>query len=218
MPRTGREIVDDMCYHVINRGNCRMKIFYEDEDYQEFIELIEKYTKEINVRLMSYCIMPNHFHFVLRPKVGKDMSEWMRRVLTAQVRNYHKRHLTNGHLWQGRYKSFPIQKNEYLETVLRYVERNALRANLVKKAEDWPWSSLYIRLNKKGDFLTIPPIELGKNWKTWVNKAITEDELVAIRNSVNRCSPYGSKHWIAKKVKELGLESTVAPRGRPKKI
>ena len=162
--------------------------------------------------------MPNHFYILLRANKAADMSEWMRWLMTSQVRRYHKRNQTSGHLWQGRYKCFPVQNNQYLEVVMRYIERNPLRAKLVRKAEKWKWNSLYFRHINQTGFLSNPPIKIEEDWLEWVQMAITEEELHKIRNSVNRCTPFGSQIWIKRKVKEMGLESTLNRIGRPKKL
>ena len=94
------------------------------------------------VDLLGYCLMPNHFHLVLRPHEDGDLGRWMQWLLTTHARRYHRHYGTTGHVWQGRFKAFPVQDDDHLVTVLRYVERNALRAELVSRAEDWKWSSL----------------------------------------------------------------------------
>ena len=93
-------------------------------------------------RLIAYCLMPNHFHLTLWPERDDEVSDYMMWLLTAHVRRYHKHYQSSGHVWQGRFRSFPIQEDDHLLAVLRYTERNALRAGLVQRAEDWPWSSL----------------------------------------------------------------------------
>src|SRR5438132_8128413 len=143
MPRTARASVGNVCYHVINRGNRRAEVFHHDRDYATFVRLIRKAVVRIPVRVLGYCLMPNHFHLVLWPRRDGDLSDWMQWLLTAQVRRYQRLYKKPpGHVWQGRFRAFPIQEDEHLLSVLRYVERNALRAELVKRAEDWPWSSL----------------------------------------------------------------------------
>ena len=126
----------------------------------------------------------------------------------------------SGHAYQGRFKSFPVQDDEHLLTVLRYVERNALRAGLVRRAEDWPWSSLW-RQEKGGEkareLLGEWPLPRPEDWAAWVNQAQSEAELKALRRSVVRGCPYGEAGWVKEAVAKLGLEITLRPRGRPKK-
>ena len=133
------------------------------------------------------------------------------------MRRHHRRHSTDGHLWQGRFKAFPIQQDEHLLTVLRYVERNPLRAKLVKRAEDWPWSSLSIQ---KAAHPLPPhpgPMPRPANWLEWVNEPDDPDELSALRTSVNRGAPWGSRTWVQRTAVRLGLEASLRPRGRPRK-
>jgi hypothetical protein len=94
------------------------------------------------MRVLAYCLLNNHFHLILRPHNDGDLSRWMQWLLTSHVRRYHRHYHSSGHVWQGRFKAFPVQDDDHPLTVIRYVERNPLRANLVKYAERWPWSSL----------------------------------------------------------------------------
>jgi len=142
MPRTARASVGGLCYHVINRGNARDTVFHKDADYQAFVDLIGDACERLPKRVLAYCLLSNHFHLVLWPHRDGDLSRWMQWCLTAHVRRYHKHYRSSGHVWQGRFKAFPIEQDEHLLTVLRYVERNPLRAELVKRAELWRWSSL----------------------------------------------------------------------------
>ncbi len=124
-----------------------------------------------------------------------------------------------GHVCQGRFKSFPVESDEYLYAVLRYVERNPLRANLVERAQDWQWSSLgrYTKGESKARHLLAPwPIDRPRDWAAQVNLAESQQELDAVRRGVRRGQPYGSEQWSEHVVQALGLHSTLRPRGRPK--
>ena len=120
---------------------------------------------------------------------------------------------------QGRFKSFPIQEDEYLLTVLRYIERNPLRAKLVRRAERWAWSSARHWREPEGrpTYLDDGPVARPRDWLEWVNQPATVAEVEAIRGSVVRGTPYGGMGWVAGTAKQLGLESTLRPRGRPRK-
>ncbi len=162
------------------------------------------------------CLMPNHFHLVLAPVGDDDLSRWMHWLGTCQARRHHKRHGTTGRVWEGRFKSFPIKSDGHLLTVLRYVERNALRANLVQQAQDWPWSS--VRWRVQGTELLDPsPLALPEDWVARVNAPQTAKELEALRQSVNREVPFGDSQWQEQAAKRLGLEHTLRPPGRPRK-
>jgi len=219
MPRISRGLVDSSVYHVINRGNGGQVVFHKGKDYEAFIGIMEEAKVNYSVKVFAYCLMPNHFHMVLMPDKAEHLSKMMQWVMTSHVRRYHRHYGTSGHIWQGRYKSFLIQKDSHLLAVLRYVESNPLRAGLVNSAKDWRWSS-YLESTGKRPRLLIDevPIELPKDWGKDVGEPITEKELDKLRQSVQRQSPYGSPSWQIQVSKELGLESTLRPRGRPEKM
>lgn len=218
MPRTARASVGGVCYHVINRGNAYAEVFHQDADYATFVKLLATACKRIPMRVLAYCLMPNHFHLVLWPHGEGDLGRFMHWVLTAQVRRYHQVHRSSGHLWQGRFKAFPIQQDDHLLTVLRYVERNALRAKLVRRAQNWRWGSLahYVPGEARG-LLHPGPLPRPRNWIAYVNRSQTEAELTALRQSVNRGTPFGAPAWMQRTARRLGLEASLRPRGRPRK-
>lgn len=206
-----------MCYHVINRGNGQAEVFHKDGDYAAFIKLMAEANERLPLRILGYALMPNHFHLVLWPRGDGDLSRWMQWLLTSQVRRYHRHYQGSGHVWQGRFKAFPIEQDEHLLTVLRYVERNPLRAKLVRRAEAWPWSSLSWRpTDECPQLLSDWPVPRPRNWVAMVNAAQTEAELAALRHSVVRGAPFGDERWKQRVAKRLGLESSLRPRGRPR--
>jgi len=217
MPRTARASVGGYCYHVINRGNARQDVFHKPEDFAAFARLLSEASERLPMRLVAWCLMSNHFHLVLWPHHDGDLSRWMQWLLTAHVRRYHKHYNSSGHVWQGRFKAFPIQRDEHLLTVLRYAERNPLRANLVKRAEDWDWSSLTAVPGPDHPALHPGPVPRGRDWRQWVNQVETEAELAALRRSVLRGAPFGNDRWQRRTATVLGLESSLQPRGRPRK-
>lgn len=218
MPRTARASVGGICYHVLNRGNGRAKVFHKDGDYAAFVQLLADANERLPMRILGYVLMPNHFHLVVWPRADGDLSRWMQWLMTAHVRRYHRTHHGSGHVWQGRFKAFPIEQDEHLLTVLRYIERNALRANLVGRAENWPWSSLAWRGERlRPGFLSDGPVPMPRNWLASVNAAASAAEEAALTRSLVRGTPFGAPEWTERTAKRLGLESTLRPRGRPKK-
>lgn len=218
MPRTARASLGGWCYHVLNRGNGRAEVFHKDEDYAAFIALFEPACERLAMRMVGYCLMPNHFHLVLWPHKDGDLGRWMQWLMTSHVRRYHRHYGGGGHVWQGRFKAFPIQEDEHLLAVLRYVERNPVRARLVRGAENWRWSSLRQRMPGASEsLLSASPVPLPSRWIELVNQPQNEAELAAIQRSVQRGTPYGGPRWTPRAAEELGLESTLRPRGRPRK-
>jgi len=153
---------------VINRGNARGTVFHKDDDFQAFVDLIGDACQRLRMRVLAYCLMPNHFHLALWPHGAGNLSRWMQWLLTAHVRRYHKHYRSSGHVWQGRFKAFPIEQDAHLLTVLRYIERNPLRAELVDRAEQWRWSSLrWWPETNRLSFLHLGPVPRGREWMKW---------------------------------------------------
>jgi putative transposase len=205
-------------YHVLNRGNARAPVFLDPDDYQAFLDLLDLSWNRLPIPLLGFTLMPNHFHLVLWPRGDGDLGRWMQWILTSHVRRHHRRHGGSGHVWQGRFKAFPAQSDSHLLTVLRYVERNPLRANLVARAEDWQWSSLpWLTRPDRPAWLSDGPVPRPAGWLDWVNHPQTEKELEAVRKSVIRGAPFGEENWAKQTAIRLGLESALNPRGRPRR-
>ena len=202
------------------RGNSRATIFRTDRDYMAFEKIMAEAQQRLNIRLLGYCLMPNHWHLLLWPYGDGDLSEFMRWLTVTHTTRWHTAHNTTGagHLYQGRFKSFPVKNDAYYYTAMRYVERNPLVAKLVDRPEAWPWSSLPLRLG-----LTSKPFELGGgpivlpvDWLKMVNQPLTPKEQAAFQNAIARSRPFGNEQWVAKTSDALNLQSTLNPRGRPK--
>jgi putative transposase len=218
MPRTARLIVANYCYHILNRGNKRARVFHDVEDYEQFLALIHRAQERLQLPILAGCVMPNHFHLVVRPRHANDLGRWMHWAFTTHVRWQHAKYKTTGRIWQGPFKSFVCQSDHHLLTVMRYVERNALRANLVERAEDWRWGSLAWRAERSPRVaIAESPVPLPSYWRHLVNEPQTAKELDAIRNCVNRQCPFGEERWVLDTAKELGIEHSLQPVGRPRK-
>jgi putative transposase len=195
----------------MNRGNARAEVFHKDKDLDAFVRIMGEAGIRVPMRVVAYCLMTNHFHLVLWPRADGDLSRWMHWLLTTHVRRYLRHYRHSGHVWQGRFKAFPIQQDEQLLTVVRYVERNPLWAGLVERAQDWRWSSL--RRDAEGRSLDPGPAPRGANWLEFVNTPMTEAEVVAIRLSLRRDRPYGTDAWTTEAAGCLGLEYSTRARG-----
>jgi putative transposase len=223
MPRAARIAPGGMVFHVLNRGNDRREIFEGAADFEAFLRVLRATQERVAMRILAYCLMPNHWHLLLWPIADGDLGAFMQRLTTTHVRRWHlHRHsVGRGHLYQGTYKSFPVQEDDHFYTVARYVERNAVRAKLATKAERWRWGSLAHRTGRQ-DVAEPPelsnwPVARPRDWLPWVNAPQTERELEAIRVAVARGRPFGADKWQRRVAKRLGLEFTLQPRGRPRK-
>jgi len=221
MPRTARAIEAGTIYHVLNRGNGRMTLFHKDADFKAFERVLAEGLERYPVDLLAWCLMGNHWHLVLRPGEAEGLGRLMSWVGVTHVRRHHAHYHTRGggHLYQGRFKSFPVQDDRHLLTVCRYVEANPLRAGLVDRAESWQWSSLWNRLHRGESPLKAAswPVRRPARWTDTVNQSLAQEKVEAIRAAVNRGRPYGDDEWITAAVARLGLEHTLREAGRPRK-
>jgi putative transposase len=221
MSRAKRVTLGGYVYHVLNRANGRSRIFRKDGDFLAFERVLAEGIERFGMRLCGYCIMSNHWHLLLWPVNDGDLSDFMRWVTLTHTQRYHASHGTVGigHLYQGRFKSFPVQNDGHYLTLMRYIEANPLYAGLVKHASDWRWSSLAVRRGvvKPPFELSNGPLELPNNWEKLVNEMAKSKHLGTLQNSLKRGTPFGDIEWQATTVKRMGLESTIRTRGRPKK-
>jgi putative transposase len=227
MPRTRRIAPGGWVFHVLNRRNGRDRLFETDRCYREFLWILQQAAVEDGMRILAYCAMPTHWHLVLWPQADGDLGRFVHRVALRHAARWQRRHrcIGRGHLYQARYKSFPVCTDEYLLTVCRYVERNPLRAGFVERAEDWPWSSLrsrssgFDRLPKDESRvrLAVPPVQVPADWVRWVNQPQTDAELTALRACVSGGHPYGGAGWREEAAASLGLCAQPSSRGRPNK-
>ena len=222
MPRLKRIAKGDVVYHVLNRANGRLRIFKKRRDFEAFEEILGEGAERVGMRVCGYCIMSNHWHLVLWPRKDGDLSEFMKWVTVTHSHRWHTSHGTVGigHVYQGRFKSFPVQSNAYYLTLMQYVESNPVRAGLVDRSGDWAWSSLAVRKGEgKAIALSDGPVELPRQWAKLVDKAarMGKDGRELIELCVRRSRPLGNEDWSRMIAVRLGLEATLRPRGRPKK-
>jgi putative transposase len=212
-----------MVYHVLNRGNGRMRIFHKPEDFAAFERVLAEGLQRYPVELFTYCLMSNHWHLVVRPKTDKALGRLMGWVGVTHVRRYHEHYHSRGggHLYQGRFKSFPVAEDEYFLALCRYVEANPLRAGLIAQAQEWRWGGLWRRTHKvePDDAMVLSPwpVERPRNWTARVNAKLGEAKLESLRECVNRGRPMGNESWVAETARRLGLEFTLRGPGRPRK-
>jgi len=226
MPRPLRPIAEGLVYHVINRGNGRQPVFFNEGDYLAFLKAIGDLKGRKPFSLFGYCLMPNHIHLLLQPR-GISISRIVQSLLVSHTHRYHRHHGTCGHVWQGRFKSPVVQDDEHLLCVLRYIEANPLRAEMVGRAGEYRWSSFPAHGKGKTDKLLdpVPPYQAlavrgavrRSRWSAYVHQPPSEVELSAIRRSNETGLPFGKPHWVKRLTKRLNLDLTIRPRGRPRK-
>lgn len=220
MPRKPRAIFPGVCYHLINRGNNRGTVFHRGADYRHFLGLVEQAQERTPLAILGACLMPNHFHLLVRPAHSGAVGTWLHWLQMTHAHRHHLRFETSGRVWQGRYKAFPVQQDTHLLVVLRYIERNALRAGLVRRARDWPWGSAAWRAHdgRWGRLLTPSPVALPGDWLEFVDQPQTAKEIAEVRESVQSQRPYGGADWAAQAPECRPLQPIPSGRrrGRPR--
>lgn len=209
----------------MNRGNNRQEIFFDEGDFQAFLDAVLDLREHKPFELYAYCLMSNHFHLLLKP-LEDNISRIMQSLLVSHTQRYHKFHKSGGHVWQGRFKSPVIQDDEHLLTVCRYIEANPLRARLASRAGDYRWSSFAAHgLGHADELLSaLIPYELSpdpgarqRRWDAYAHETPDSAELAAVRRSLERSRPFGTETWVNRLAQHLTLDLTIRPRGRPKR-
>ena len=209
-------------YHVLNRANGKRKIFEHDRDYLSFERVLGEVQDRVPMRILAWCVMPNHWHLLLWPRQDGELSNYMRLVTLTHTQRLHAYRASagTGHVYQGRFKSFVVQDDAHFLTVSRYVEANALSGKLVERAENWRWGSLWRIQRGKAEqppHLHPWPVPRPSNWLTYVNEPAEKAEADRLRRCARRGRPYGDEAWAAGIAEQLGLQSTLRRRGRPAK-
>lgn len=222
MPRPLRTAPGGFVYHVLNRANGKRRIFEHDCDYLAFERVLAEVQQRLPMRILAWCVMPNHWHLLLWPRQDGELSNYMRLVTLTHTQRLHAHRASAGagHIYQGRFKSFVVQHDAHFLAVSRYVEANALSGKLVQRAEDWRWGSLWRVQRGKADrppHLHSWPVPRPSNWLSYVNQPAEAAEVAGLRRCARRGSPYGDEVWVAGVADQLGLQSTLRPRGRPAK-
>ncbi len=221
MPRIQRTDVGNLVYHVLNRANARVQIFDTDKDYQLFEQILEEGKEKYGMRILAYCIMPNHWHLVLHPVNDGDLKNFIGWITNTHTRRWHvaKKSVGEGHLYQGRYKSFLCEEDHHFITLVRYVERNAKKANLVRKAELWKWSSVWRRYSgatSQQKLLSPWLVPEPRQYLKFLNTPQTKSEEDAIEISIKKNIPFGTDVWRDAMIETYDLEQTTRGVGRPK--
>jgi putative transposase len=207
--------------HVLNRSVAGIALFRNEADYEAFERIMIEAQSLHPTRILAWCLMRTHWHFVIWPREEGEGTGFFRWLAHTHAMRWHVAHGTvgRGHLYQGRFKSFPVEEDEHFLRLCRYVERNALTASVVDRAEEWRWGSLWAR--REGEerlraILSDWPLECPRHWVRLVNEPMTEKEMEAIRTCIARNRPYGDEEWQNRQGKRLGLLHTLRREGRPK--
>jgi REP-associated tyrosine transposase len=219
MPRHSRVSPDGFVQHVLNRGDHRETLFHKPGDFRAFLIAVAETACRIPMRILAYCIMRNHFHLLLWPYRGADLPDFMHLLMSIHISRYlrHYPPASPGHIYQTRYFNSIVETGSSVLAVAKYVETNALSAGLVRRAEQYPWSSASpTALNfDERPVLAEWPIAKPPEWLTLLNLRTPAQDLKRIQRSASRGAPYGSPAWVDRVVKQYSLEHTIRRCGRP---
>ena len=217
MARIARVVAPGIPHHITQRGNRRMEVFFQEADYREYLSLMAEWCNRCKVKIWSYCLMPNHVHLIAVP----ESADGLRRAIGEAHRRY-TRYINfqkgwKGHLWQGRFGSFPMDE-QYLLATARYIELNPVKAGLVKQPGDYKWSSAQAHLEGEDDLLVKaePLLSIVPDWRDFLASDISEDEYERLRQHERTGRPLGGDTFV-EKVEKLTSRSLTKQKPGPKK-
>ena len=219
MPRMARIVVPDCPHHVTQRGNRREEVFFTDADRVRYLELLKAYADKHGLAVQAYCLMSNHLHLVVRPRTEASLAGALRPVFLRYAQHVNRTQGLSGRLWQGRFFSCPLDEVHFWEAV-RYVERNPVRARMVRKAERYAWSSAAAHCGLREDLLLADAAELAGqvgDWSAWLREGQDDGMVGAIRGGTRTGRPVGSDGFIGRLERMLGRVLRPRKGGRPRK-
>jgi putative transposase len=220
MSRIARVVIPGLPYHVTQRGNRRENVFFCEADWRKYLELALGYSMQFSLQILAYCLMTNHLHLVCIPLLASSLAKVFKPVHGRYAQYFNRRFGICGRLWQGRFFSCPMD-NDHLWAAIRYVERNPVRAGIVERAEDYPWSSAAAHCGMRLDQILSPLPELrppqSSDWSSWL--ADTEDEtlLKLIRHHTRTGRPIGHDQFVKNVESRLARRVHALANGRPRK-
>ena len=220
MARMARVVVPGLPHHVTQRGVRSMRVFFSDGDREEYLSLLAAAGERFGLTFWAWCLMSNHVHFVSVPREEESLARTFGEAHRRYTRLVNFRQKVRGHLFQERFHSCPVQRDGHLLAAARYVEMNPVKAGLVQRAEDWPWSSAGFNAGRRRSDPLAGPNPLREMVGSWRRFLRTEEEEVAeerIERHLRTGRPLGGTRWVRQL--ERTLERPLAPRrpGRPRK-
>jgi putative transposase len=223
MPRLSRTVFAGVPHHITQRGNRREDIFFTDEDREAYLSWLKEYCEKYGVEILAYCLMTNHIHLVAVPSADDGLQRVLKPLHMRYAQRINRERGWKGHLWQGRFFSSPLDE-AYLWAAVRYVERNPVRAGMVRRAEEYRWSSAAAHCGKQLDGLLDPASGLSRkfseieDWSAWLAEGDETEELQVLRRNVEKGLPCGSDGFVEKLGRQVGRLLEYRPQGRPRKV
>jgi putative transposase len=222
MPRLARTVFAKIPHHITQRGNRREDIFFTEEDREIYLAWLTGYCHQYKVDILAYCLMSNHVHLVAVPSTEEGLQSVLKPLHMRYAQRFNRQRSIKGHVWQGRYFSAPLDE-AYLWATLRYVERNPVRAGIVRKAERYGWSSAAAHCHIREDKVLTSKARWWaqfnevKDWSSWLAEGDEPEKLTIIRRNIEKGLPCGSDSFLKKLEKKAGRVLKYRPQGRPEK-
>jgi putative transposase len=222
MSRIARVVIPGLPYHVTQRGNRREDVFFCEADWQKYLDLVLEYSTQFGLQILAYCLMTNHLHLICIPLLATSLSKVFKPVHSQYAQYLNRRLCICGRLWQGRFFSCLLD-DDHLLVSIRYAERNPLRAGIVGRAEDYPWSSAAAHCGMRLDRILSPLPELGlpqaSNWSSWLADDLEDERLLMrIRHHTMTGRPIGNDQFVKNIEGRLGRRVHAMANGRPRKV
>jgi putative transposase len=222
VPRISRIVIPGLAHHVTQRGNNRQDVFLVDADRVAYLQILKHQAAKCRLELLGYCLMTNHVHLVVTPARPDSLANALKRTNQLYAQYVNRLHGRSGHLWQDRFFSCPLDELHRWQALV-YIERNAVRARLCRKAWRWPWSSAAAHCGGEdpSGLLDLPgwreqmePVR----WRELLSRADDAEQLARLRLCTSRGRPLGSDKFVAKLETVLGRRLRPLPHGRPRKL
>ena len=220
MPRIARVVAEGYPHHITQRGNNRQEVFFDDEDRAVYVHLLRGYCRKCGVTLWAYCLMPNHVHLLAVPEEADSLSRCIGRTNLLYTQHANRKYGRSGRLWQNRYFSTVVDKDEYVWAVMRYIEKNPVKGGIVKQPEQYRWSSCRANVTGRGDDLVSGKGWLDESQRKDYRKMLKQqdgemDERIRLATSTGR--PLGSEGFVKKIERKLSRKLLPSKAGRPQK-
>ncbi len=220
MPRIGRAVAAGFPHHVIQRGNNREEVFFDAKDRKKYLALLKKYSVKWESTIISYCLMSNHIHLLTKPKSDESLYKMMQGLTLCYTQYFNRTYQRTGRLWGCRYHSCIVDHEKYLWAVARYVEQNPVRAGMVEKAEDYPYSSARAHVNGSKD--AVLGEELFSNdrradYTLLLRSDMPRKEIEHLRYVTKTGRPFGNEGFVVEMERKLERRLLQQQRGRPRK-
>ncbi|MDI6729483.1 MAG: transposase [Thermodesulfovibrionales bacterium] len=219
MPRIARAVAVGFPHHIIQRGNNKEKVFFEEEDRQKYLELLKKYSDKWECPILAYCLMNNHVHLLVRPKREESLYKMMQGLTLCYTQYINRKYEKTGRLWESRYHSCIVDREHYLWAAARYIEQNPKRAKIVKKEEEYPYSSARAHVAGRRDDILGEKLfndNQRKDYIAFIRESITEEEIKRLKYSTRTGRPFGREEFIKRMEKKLNKRFILQRPGRPK--